>query len=155
MKLSVGYPSVEVEQEILNCRGKREKDEVELTRMATTDAILEIRQEVEKIHIDQTLEAYIVTIMNKTRSNRQVTVGASPRGSLSLLMLSKAWAALQGRNYVIPDDIKHFVIPALHHRLILDSDLWLTPGAAAEIIIKIVEAIPVPVIEGMEAPLEK
>ncbi len=154
MKLSVGYPSIEVEQAILRRRSKREKDSIELTRKATTDAILEIRQEVERIHMDQTLEAYIVAIINKTRNNRQLTVGASPRGSLSLLMLSKALAALQGRNYVIPDDIKHFVIPALHHRFILESDLWLSPGASAEIITKIVETTPVPVIEDKELSLE-
>ena len=153
MKLSVGYPSVEAEQTILRQRNKREKDNIALTPMATKDAFLEIREEVEAIHIDQTLEAYIVAIISKTRSNRQLTVGASPRGSLSLLLLSKAWAALQGRSYVIPDDVKHFITPALHHRLILDSDLWLTPGAASEIITKIVEATPVPVIEDKKLDL--
>jgi len=146
-KLSVGYPSDDVEQTILRRRHERKKETFDLERVATADTLVEIRSEVERVHIDPALEAYIVAIIGKTRQNRQLTVGASPRGSLALLLLSRAWAALQGRDYVIPDDIKHFVIPALQHRLILDSDLWLTPGASTEIITKIVEGTPVPVIE--------
>lgn len=151
MKLSVGYPSDDVEQTILRRRHKRRKDKIDLEPVATADTLLEIRREVEQVHIDPALEAYIVAVVTKTRSNRQVTVGASPRGSLSLLLLSRAWATLRGRGYVIPDDVKHFAIPALHHRLILDSDLWLTRGAGADIITKIVEGTPVPVIEGVAA----
>jgi len=147
MKLSVGYPTEDVEQAIIRRRHKRKQDTFDLERVATADALLEMRREVERVHIDPTLEAYIVAIITKTRRNRQLIVGASPRGSLALLLLSRAWAALQERDYVIPDDIKHFVIPALHHRLILDSDLWLTQGASAEIITKIINGTPVPVVE--------
>jgi len=147
MKLSVGYPTEDVEQAIIRRRHKRKQDTFDLERVATADALLEMRREVEKVHIDPALDAYIVAIITKTRRNRQLTVGASPRGSLALLLLSRAWAALQERDYVIPDDIKHFVIPALQHRLILDSDLWLTQGASAEIITKIINGTPVPVVE--------
>ncbi len=149
MKLSVGYPSEDVEQIIIRRRHQRKQDTFDLEQTTTVDALLEMRREVEKVHINPALEAYIVAIITKTRRNRQLTVGASPRGSLALLLLSRAWAALQGRDYVIPDDVKHFVIPALQHRLILDSDLWLKQGASAEIITKIVEGTPVPVIESL------
>ena len=85
----------------------------------------------------------------ETRRRGQVAVGASPRGSLALLKLSRAWAALRGRDYVLPDDVKLFVGPALVHRLILEPDLWMQRHAADEVLAAIVQAIPVPVIAGV------
>ena len=76
-------------------------------------------------------------------------MGASPRGSLALLKLPRAWAAMQGRDYVLPDDVKLFVEPVLVHRLILEPDLWMKRHAAEEVIASIVHTVPVPVIEGV------
>lgn len=147
VKLSVGYPSVDDEQEILRRRRERKHDGVNLEPVTDVDGLLGMRRAAEEVYLHPDLEKYIVTLINKTRSHRQVAVGASPRGSLALFKLSRAWAAMQGRVYVLPDDVKRFVIPALHHRLILQPDLWTSPRAADTILAEIVQSTPVPVID--------
>jgi MoxR-like ATPase len=147
MKLSVGYPSQEDEEEILRRRRARRHDEFDLERMTHAEELLAMRGAVEEIHVDPDIERYIVALTAETRKRRQVAVGASPRGSLALLKLSRAWAATQGRDYVIPDDVKQFVEPGLVHRLILEPDLWMKRHAAEEILANIVQAVPVPVFD--------
>jgi MoxR-like ATPase len=108
-----------------------------------------MRQIVEGVHVDTDIEGYIVSLTNATRKARQVAVGASPRGSLALLKLSRAWAAMQNRDYVLPDDVKLFVKPALIHRLILEPDLWMKRHAADDVLAEVIRSVPVPVIEGI------
>ena len=149
IKLSVGYPSPKEEQEILRRRRERRRDEFELEQVTDAQELLAMRQAVEEVHVDPDVEQYIVALTDATRRNRQVAVGASPRGSLALLKLARAWAALEGRDYVLPDDIKLFTRPALIHRLILEPDLWMKRHAADEVLAAIVQMVPVPVIEGV------
>ena len=147
MKLSVGYPSADEEQEVLKRRRERRRDAVDLQPVTDADGLLRIREIVEQVYVDPDIERYIVELARRTRSYRQVAVGASPRGSLALLKLARASAAMQGRSYVLPDDIKQYAGPALSHRLILEPDLWTFPHAAAEIVADIVKTEPVPVLE--------
>ena len=147
VKFAVGYPAPAEEQEILRRRRERRTDEVELHRIADAETISGMRQAVETVFVEPDLERYIVEMVNETRASRQVTVGASPRGSLALLKLARARAAMEGREYVIPDDIKRFVESALAHRLILEPDLWMRRGAAAEIIAHVLDSVPVPVLK--------
>ena len=149
VKLSVGYPSPQEEQEILRRRRERQRDEFDLAQVADAPQLLAMRQAVERVHVDPDVERYIVALTAETRRRGQVAVGASPRGSLALLKLSRAWAALRGRDYVLPDDVKLFVGPALVHRLILEPDLWMQRHAAEEVLAAIVQAVPVPVIAGV------
>jgi len=148
MKLPVGYPSQDDEQEILRRRQERRHDTFNLQQVTDADEILAMRQVVEKVHVDPDIERYIVALTSETRKARQVAVGASPRGSLALLKLSRAWAAMKGRDFVLPDDIKIFAIPALIHRLILEPDLWMKRHAADDVISEILRSVPVPVSEG-------
>lgn len=148
MKLAVGYPTPEEEQEILRRRRERRRDEFELEQVTNAEELLAMRQAVERIHVDPDIERYIVALTDRTRQHRQVAVGASPRGSLALLKLSRAWAAMEDRDFVLPDDIKLFARPAIIHRLILEPDLWMKRRAADEILAAIIQAVPVPVIEG-------
>jgi MoxR-like ATPase len=149
MKLGVGYPTPEEEQEILRRRRERRRDEFELEQVTDAQELLEMRWAVEEVHVDPDIEAYIVALTDQTRQTRQIAVGASPRGSLALLKLTRAWAAMQRRDYVLPDDVKLFVEPALIHRLILEPDLWMKRHAAEEVLTSIVRMVPVPVIEGV------
>lgn len=149
MRLSVGYPMPDQEQEILRRRQERREDEFDLSQVADGDALLAARESVERVHVDPDLQRYMVRLAVETREHREVAVGASPRGSLALLKLSRAWAALDGRDYVVPDDVKVFVKPAFVHRLILQPDLWMKRNAAAEILDSILRSVPVPVIEGV------
>lgn len=149
MKLSIGYPSEDEEQEMLRRRFKRRRDEFDLQQVTNAEELLQERESVEKVHIDPDIERYIVALISETRKRRQINVGASPRGSLALLKLSRAWAIMQGRDYVLPDDVKVFARPALHHRLILEPELWMKQGATDEILTAIIQGTPVPIIEGI------
>jgi MoxR-like ATPase len=146
MKLSVGYPSADEEAEILQRRRQRGKDEMSLTAVTDAAELLQMRQLVEKVHLDPDLEKYIVALVRASREHNQVVVGSSPRGSLALLKLCRAWAALHGRDFVLPDDIKQFVRQTLIHRLILDPELWTRRRAIEEVIAHILHNVPVPVI---------
>ncbi len=148
MKLSVGYPSREEEQEILRRRRSRRSDEFSLERVTNAAELLETRCAVEDIYVDPDIERYIVELVSATRRDKRVAVGASPRGSLALLKLARVQAALEGRDYVLPDDVKVFVKPALIHRLILVPDLWMQQRAADEVIATILQVAPVPVVDG-------
>jgi MoxR-like ATPase len=148
VKLSVGYPSPDDEQEILRRRQERKRDEFDLEQVTDAEELLAICQVVEEVHVDPDLERYIVALIAETRERWQVAVGASPRGSLALLKLSRAWAAMDGRDYVLPDDVKMFVEPALVHRLILEPDLWMKRHAAEEVLAEVLRTVPVPVLVG-------
>jgi len=149
MKLSVGYPSAEEEQEILHRRRTRMQEAVDIRQATNADELLEMRAAVETVYVDPDLEKYMVSLTTATRKDSRVAVGASPRGSLALMKLSRARAALQGRSYVLPDDVKHFAAPALAHRLILVPELWMRRGAAGNVVSNALNNTRVPVIEGV------
>jgi len=147
VKLSVGYPSPEDEQEVLRRRRERKHDAFELKPVTNAAGLLDMRRATEEVHVDSDIEQYIVSLTNATRRNRKVIVGASPRGSLALLKLARTWAAMHGRAYVIPDDVKLFARPALIHRLILEPDLWTERQAPDEVIADAIRSVPVPVVK--------
>jgi MoxR-like ATPase len=146
VKLSVGYPRPEEEQEILERRRKRMEDAITLKMIVNRDIFLGMRRSVEDVFIHPDVERYIIDLVGKTRHHRQVVIGASPRGSLALFKLSRAWAAIEGRNYVLPDDVKQFVKPALGHRVILEPGLWGSKSAEADVVEEVIRSVPVPVI---------
>lgn len=147
MKLQVGYPNPQEEAEILLRRQARQRDEIELEAVITPEELLQMAQMVETIHVHQDLINYIVSIVTASRSDEQLELGASPRASLALLKLARAGAALEGREYVIPDDIKSVVRPVLAHRLILKPDMWAREIPIESVIDRIVRTVPVPTIE--------
>jgi MoxR-like ATPase len=107
-----------------------------------------MRAAVEEIYIDPDVRRYMVDLAAGTRRHQQVVVGASPRGSLALLKLARAWAAIQGRDFVVPDDIKLFARPVLAHRLVLDPNLWGSNKTENAVIDQVMSAVRVPVIQG-------
>jgi MoxR-like ATPase len=147
IKLSIGYPNPEEEDEILKRRAERKKDIVALKAIISPEVLLKLRKAVEEVFVDADVRRYMVDLTAKSRSHRQVAVGVSPRGSLALLKLSRAWAAIQGRAYVTPDDVKQFIQPALAHRIILDPSLWDTRKSENTILAEIMQTVAVPVIK--------
>jgi MoxR-like ATPase len=147
VKLSIGYPTVEEEDEILKRRAERKKDVVALQAIISPETFLAMRATVEGVYVDADVRRYMVDLAAKSRSHRQVSVGVSPRGSLALLKLTRAWAAIQGRNYVIPDDIKQFIQPALSHRIILEPSLWDIKKSENTVITEVTQSVPVPVLK--------
>jgi MoxR-like ATPase len=145
VKLSIGYPKPEEEDEILRRRAERKHDELRLQAVMTPENFLAMRAAVEEVYVDADVRRYMVDLVAKTRRQHQIVVGGSPRGSLALFKLARAWAAMAGRRYVTPDDIMPFVHPALDHRIILDPSLWEMKTTAAAMIDSVVKTVPVPV----------
>ncbi len=145
IRLSVGYPGSEDEQLILARRAERKADTVALHAVVNAEDFHAMRAAVEEVYVDPDVQNYIVQLAEKTRKHRQIELGVSPRGSLALMKLARAWAAIHRRDYVIPDDVKTFLVPALGHRILLDPNLWNKKNAAAEVIEGIAASVPVPV----------
>jgi MoxR-like ATPase len=146
LKLTVGYPSVDEEREILHRRHERRQEEVTLSEVTSAEELLEMRATVETVHVDADLEGYIANLVHATRADRRVAVGSSPRGSLAFLKMARAYAALDGRDYIIPDDVKRFAVPVLSHRIILQPEYWMSHQVTGEVIRDALEKTPVPVI---------
>ena len=144
IRLAVGYPTELEEREILRRRAARRDDEVALDRVTGSEELLAMRQAVEAVIVDEELGAYIVDLVARTRAHPSVYVGASPRGSLALFKLSRAWAAIEGRDYVIPDDVKRFAVAALAHRMILRPEFWTRHASTEAVVQSVLDAAVVP-----------
>jgi MoxR-like ATPase len=146
MKLNVGYPTRDEEVEIIKRRETRRKDDVDVTTITKPEDVIEMQHGVEYIKLHPAIRKYIVEIVTRTREDPRIMVGASPRGSLALFKLSKCFAALAGRDYVIPDDVKRVVVPALRHRLILRPEVKIRGVKSEDILEEILKSVPVPAI---------
>ncbi|CAI1492626.1 MULTISPECIES: MoxR family ATPase [Thermococcus] len=148
VRLRVGYPTKEEEKEILRRRMERKKEDVDITPVVTPEEVLEMQRAIEDVYISEPILDYIVNVVEMTRRDkRSIEIGASPRGSLALMKLSRAYAAIEGRDYVIPDDVKAVAVPALSHRLILKRELWYTKVSQESVMEKLLEKVPVPKFE--------
>jgi len=146
MKLSVGYPLEHEEAEILYRMENGDISDIKINKIVTPENIIDMQKVIQKIHIDKDIIKYIVRVVQRTRSEPRVEVGISPRGSIALFKLSKAHAAFYGRDYVVPDDIKNIVFPALVHRIILKPEARVSGVKPENIITDILNSIPVPII---------
>jgi MoxR-like ATPase len=147
LKLTVGYPSLDEEKEILQRRRERKQDDLALRQITKPRQLLEMRAALESVHVDPDLEGYISALVHATRIDRRVAVGASPRGSLAFLKMARAQAVLAGRDYILPDDVKHFAVPVLSHRLLLQPEYWMSRQIHGDVIRDVLKATPVPVIK--------
>jgi MoxR-like ATPase len=141
IRLSVGYPARGEEQEILARRSQRKQDAVALEQVIDAETFRSMREVVETVFTAPDIQEYIVRMVEKTRNHRQVELGVSPRGSLALLKLARAWAAINNRDYVIPDDVKRMAPHVLCHRLILDPNLWGSKKAERMVIDEVIQSI--------------
>jgi MoxR-like ATPase len=146
LKLTVGYPSLDEEKEILQRRRERKQEEVSLKQISTPRQLLEMRAALETVYVDPDLEGYISALVHATRTDRRVAVGSSPRGSLAFLKMARAHAVLAGRDYILPDDVKHFAVSVLSHRLMLQPEYWMSREMNKDIIRDVLKATPVPVV---------
>jgi len=149
MRLSVGYPGPEEEVEILARRRSRREDAVTIAPVVSRADLAAMQDSLESVHVAAVVERYIVDLVQATRSDPRVALGASPRGTLALLKLARAAAALDRREFVLPDDVKAMAGPALAHRLILKPELWAARITPAQVIASLLEQVPTP---GPETP---
>jgi MoxR-like ATPase len=144
VKLGVGYPSRAEEVEIMKRRMLRAREEVKLDPVVDTKTVLDLQRKVEEIHVDEDVLAYVADIVQATRGQRQVEIGASPRGSLAIFKLARARAVFHGRDYVIPDDVKEVAAAALVHRMIMKAESWVKGTDPRQVIDEVLKAVPVP-----------
>jgi MoxR-like ATPase len=147
VRLGVGYPEREHEIEMLSRRIDRGEDELQLRPVVSAPELLEMQRALELVHVSDAIEGYIVDLVTATRTSRRLAVGASPRGSLALLKLSRAKAALDGRDFVVPEDVKAVAIPALAHRLTLRPELWVQRVRGEDVVAEALETVPTPPAE--------
>ncbi len=145
-KMSVGYPDRADEDEILSRRISRGKDAVDVDVITDPQRVIAMQQACEDVYVDPALRMYMVEIVARTREDPRVLVGSSPRGSQALLKTSRAAAALRGRDFVTPDDIKGVAELALAHRLILKPEHQIKGLESGEIIQGILREVPVPTV---------
>ncbi len=146
MRIRIGYPLADEERMILE-RFQEESPLDSLESVITNQEILELQKLCRKVYIDDSIRKYIVAIIQATRTHEAIELGASPRASLSILQASQSLAAIKGRNYVIPDDIKQLAIPCLAHRIITRAENRLRGHSLEETIKQILASVPVPVEE--------
>jgi MoxR-like ATPase len=144
LRTAFGYPSREGEVDVLARRIERETDEVELRPVVDRETVLEMQAAIESVHVAPSVQEYCVDLVTATRDSQSTAVGASPRGSLALLKLARCRAALQGRDYVLPDDVKAVGVPALAHRLVLRPELWVQRVSAEDVVREVLAAVPTP-----------
>jgi MoxR-like ATPase len=144
IRLGVGYPSKDEEWEMLRRRAERGTDEVRLAPVADRGDLLAMQRAVERVHVAESLGRYMVDIVAATRGSARVQVGASPRGTLALLRLARGRAALGGREFATPDDVKSVAVPALAHRISLRPELWVQRVHPEDVVRECLEAVPTP-----------
>jgi len=147
MRVSVGYPSVDEERQILERRRQRRQDEAQVPAVVSRDEVLAMQRTLEDVFVSDAVERYVVDLVQATRTDHRVALGASPRGALALLKLARAWAVLRGRDFVTPDDVKAMAGSALSHRLILQPELWVSKLSAAQVVNDLLTQVPVPKAE--------
>ncbi|MEM4061925.1 MAG: MoxR family ATPase, partial [Desulfurococcaceae archaeon] len=144
VKIETGYPSSEGFKNILKRIDEIELAVEEIKPVFDKEQILKIMQEVKKVYVDDSIYDYIVKVVEETRKHPAVKLGGSPRAGIAILRLSKAWAYLEGRNYVIPDDVKIVAKPALVHRIILKPEYEVEGVRANRVIEDVLAKVPVP-----------
>jgi MoxR-like ATPase len=144
MKISMGYPDSSEEKIMMN-RFMKVDPLSELTAVVTMEDITYVQNNYTMVHVGEEIKDYIIEIVKATRSHREVELGCSPRATLNMMKGSKALAAIRGRDYVIPEDVKELAIPILSHRLMLENEL--SSGNKSKSIIE-------EIISTIKAPLE-
>jgi MoxR-like ATPase len=142
IKLSLGYPDIENEINMLNSQEK-EHPISKITSVSNYDEIKKIKEEIKNVHVSDEIKKYIVDIVNKTRNHKDIKVGASPRGSIALMQLSKSIAAIENRDFVIPDDIKKIAKYTLSHRIILKAEAKIKKVSTYKLIEEILDEVKV------------
>ena len=150
LRTGFGYPSSDDEWEMLERRLDRGVDEVELRQVVDRITLLEMQRAVEEVHVDESVGRYIVDLVAATRESPSVLVGSSPRGSLALVKLSRCRAALAGRDFVTPDDVKGVAVSGLAHRLVLRPELWVQRRTGEDVVREVLDGVRTPATHAAE-----
>lgn len=147
LRLSLGYPDEGqewqiVQHQLIHHRG------AEVRPVLDAAGLVALQDAVEQVHVDPALGRYSVAVVRATREHPSCLAGASPRGSLALVLVARAWALIQNRSFVIPSDVQQVAVPALAHRITLRPELWLSEVTAADVVREVLDQVPVPDVTG-------
>jgi len=144
IKLPIGYPTVDEENSIL-LRFERTDPLVGLSPVVSTEELLAMQKQVREVRVEASVREYVVAIARATREHAEVALGASPRGTMALYHAAQAWAAIRGRAFVVPDDVKRLAPYVLTHRILIQPQVRLRGRKPEEVVVEIVDTVPVPV----------
>ena len=144
VRVGIGYPTHADELAILEDRLTRRAADVTVSPVVDTPTFVAMQRAVEDVHVDPPLVEYALDLVTATRSEPDITLGASPRGSLALVTLARAWALVRGRDYVGPDDIRTLAIPTLSHRVTLDDEAWVRGTQADDVVRRVIDRVAAP-----------
>ena len=144
MRVSFGYPTADEELGVLRNRMARQREEVELAAITDAAWLLAMQEAIEATTVDDSISRYCVALAAASREHAHVLMGASPRGSLGLLLCSRAYAVVQGRDYVTPEDVKAVAVPVLAHRITVKPELWMSNVTGRSVVLGILSSVPTP-----------
>ena len=147
LRVGIGYPGRDDEWRMLERRLERAEDEIELEPVTDRAGVLDLQQAIEQVHVSEAIGYYVVDLVASTRTSGRVQVGSSPRGTLAVTKLARAHAALRGRDFVTPDDVKQVAVPALAHRLMLRPELWVQRIRPEGVVRESLQTVPTPIAE--------
>jgi MoxR-like ATPase len=144
LRVGFGYPTPEEEYDVLRSRVARQREEVVLAAVTDADGLVEMQEAVEQVQVDRSVGEYCVALVGATRTHRDVLMGASPRGSLALLLCARAMAVIAGRDYVLPEDVKAVAPAVLAHRVTIKPELWMTDVSGSSVVTGLLDHVPTP-----------
>jgi MoxR-like ATPase len=153
MRVSFGYPTADQEWQILTNRMARQQEEITLDAVVSPGELLSMQAAVERVVVDESVGRYCVALTAATRVHGDVLMGASPRGALGLLLCARAFAIIDGRDYVTPEDVKAVARPVLAHRITVKPELWMSDVSGSNVVTRLLRSVPTPAPrEGREWP---
>ena len=144
MRVSFGYPSLDEEWQILANRMERRQEAQTLRQVVSGEQLLEMQRAVETTVVDESVGRYCVALAAASRTHGEVLMGASPRGSLGLLLSARAYAVVDGRDYVTPEDVKAVAVPVLAHRITVKPELWMSHITGTHVVNGLLRNVPTP-----------
>jgi MoxR-like ATPase len=144
LRVSFGYPTAEEEWEVLRRRMSRRQEESQLAPVVNAQTLQAMQAALESVVVEDSIGRYIVALTSATREHASALVGSSPRGSLALLLLARARAAMAGRDFVVPEDVKDVAVPALAHRITLRPEMWLRKVNPSFVVEEVLAGVPAP-----------
>ena len=144
MRVAFGYPSAEDEYDVLARRVSRRREELVLPSLTDAEGLTAMQEAAEWVEVAPDIGRYCVALAAATRGHRDVTVGASPRGSLGLVLAARGLALVEGRDYVVPEDVKQVAVSVLAHRVTIRPELWMTEASGVHVVEELLDAVPTP-----------
>jgi MoxR-like ATPase len=152
MRVSFGYPTPEQELEVLQRRMARQQEAQELRQVVDATTLLAMQRAVESVAVDPDVARYCVQLTVATREHQHTLIGASPRGALALVLCGRAFAVIEGRDYVTPEDVKAVAPAVLAHRISLKPELWLSTVTGEGVVREVLASVATPTAGGTTAP---